>query len=160
MRTDCVTFSEDFFSPQGPGFPVCQTEVGGDGLEGAKYQRSGEPQISQAKAPLSLGVSLRVMNGKGPAVQRIKCLATGQRIGSAGVTEQYCKGKPGLALSFIAWLSVSVGTGQNPQWALINGTSSTGLWKESRILQVYNWQEARSCSQVKKREGSKDSVPS
>lgn len=134
--------------------------MGGDGLQDAKYQRSGEPQISQAKAPLSLGVSLRVMNGKGPAVQRIKCLATGQRIGSAGVTGQYCNGKPGLALSFIAWLSVSVGTGQNPQWALINGTSSTGLWKESRILQVYNWQEARSCSQVKKREGSKDSVPS
>lgn len=117
--------------------------MGEIGLEGAKYQQSGEPQIFQAKAPLSLGVSQKVMNGKGPAVQRIKCLATGQRIGSAGVTGQYCKGKPGLAPSFIVWLSVSVSIGQNPQWALINGASSTGLWKESRIRQVYNWQEAR-----------------
>lgn len=117
--------------------------MGGDGLEGAKYQRSGEPQISQAKAPLSLGVSLRVMNGKRPEGQRIKCLATGQRIGSAGVTGQYCKEEPSLALSFIAWLSVSGGTGQNPQWALINGASFTGLWKESRVLQVCSWQEAR-----------------
>lgn len=68
-----------------------------------------------------------------------------------------CKGKPDLAPSFIAWLSVSVSTGKNPhQWT---GASSVGLWEEIRVFQVYRWQEVRSCSQVQ-REGSVDAFPS
>lgn len=70
-----------------------------------------------------------------------------------------CKGKPALALSFIAWLDVSVSSGQNPQRALISEASSTGLWKEIRVFEVYHQQDVRSRSKVKK-EGTVDAVPS
>lgn len=45
------------------------------------------PDLSPVSSPL-LGVSPRAMTGKGPAAWWIKCLATGQRIGSAVVTGQ------------------------------------------------------------------------
>lgn len=47
------------------------------------------PRFPRPKLLSPLGVSLKAMHGKGPAARWIKCLATGQRIGSAVVTGQY-----------------------------------------------------------------------